>query len=247
MDALRRNRHHGHRRRHRQETRRRTLDDQPLALRGILDIAVKDKRLRTNPAAGIDNQPKKLSQKDRRYLDDATLAKLATTVTNPTHAVLVLTLGYTGLRWGEAIALRVRDVNMLRRRLHVVRNAVEVEGAVIVGAPKSWEKRTVPFPAFLDTALTQLMAGKTTDALVFTDGGDFLRRPKTDEDSGSCGCGLVAEHPLHGLDVRAGGDGEAGGGMAEVVDGEPLDAGCALGGAEPDARHLRRPLRQRPR
>jgi integrase len=155
-------------------------------LRGVLDLAVKDRRIRTNPAAGIENQPKKLSQKDRRYLDNATLARFATTVGATTLGVLVLVLGYTGLRWGEAIALRVRDVNPLRRRLHVRRNAVEVEGKIELGAPKNWEKRTVPYPSFLDAAIAHLVDGKGPDDLVFSDElGGFLRRPKTDEDSGS--------------------------------------------------------------
>ena len=36
--------------------------------------------------------------------------------------------------------------------------------------------------------------------------------------------GGVAEHPLNGLDVGAGGDGEAGGGVAQVVRTETGDA-----------------------
>lgn len=155
-------------------------------LRGVLDIAVKDMRIRKNPAAGVENQPRKHSAKDRRYLDDAELARFASKVGSYQLAVLVMVLGYTGLRWGEAIALRVRDVNMLRRRLHVVHNAVEVKGEVVVGSPKSWEKRTVPFPKFLDGALEQLLAGKGRDGLLFgADLGGYLRRPKTDEESGS--------------------------------------------------------------
>jgi integrase len=42
------------------------------------------------------------------------------------HGALVLTLAYCGLRWGEAIALRVRDVQFLRRRLLVSENAVQL-------------------------------------------------------------------------------------------------------------------------
>lgn len=42
------------------------------------------------------------------------------------HADLVLTLAFTGLRWGEAIALTVADVEFLKRRISVHRNAVQV-------------------------------------------------------------------------------------------------------------------------
>jgi integrase len=42
------------------------------------------------------------------------------------HADLVLILAFTGLRWGEAIALTVADVEFLKRRTSVHRNAVQV-------------------------------------------------------------------------------------------------------------------------
>ena len=53
-------------------------------------------------------------------------ARRVTTVTVPVQAapgwrVLVLLLGYTGLRWGEATALRVRDIDLNRRRIDVRR------------------------------------------------------------------------------------------------------------------------------
>jgi hypothetical protein len=38
---------------------------------------------------------------------------------------------------------------MLRHRINVATTATEVEGKVHVGTPKSWEKRSVPFPEFL--------------------------------------------------------------------------------------------------
>ncbi|MFE6995052.1 site-specific integrase [Microbacterium sp. NPDC057659] len=84
------------------------------------------------------------------------------------------------------MGLRVRDVNRLRKRLHVNRAAVEVDGVIELGAPKSWEKRTVPYPAFLDKPLKKLCEGKTNDALVFaTPNGHYHRRAKTSEGAGS--------------------------------------------------------------
>src|ERR1700760_4881915 len=41
---------------------------------------------------------------------------------------LVLLLGVGGLRWGEAAALRVRDIDALGRRVHLHENAVAVGG-----------------------------------------------------------------------------------------------------------------------
>ncbi|MFE7629004.1 site-specific integrase [Kocuria sp. NPDC057446] len=98
------------------------------------------------------------------------------------HPTLVLLLGYTGLRWGEAVGLRVRDVDLARRRINVERNAVEVGSRIEVGTPKSHKKRTVPFPAFLGTLLVEHVQGKGPHDLMFPGpSGGFLRRPKLSE------------------------------------------------------------------
>lgn len=153
-------------------------------LAGILDMAVRDQRIAKNPARGARNLPRKESTKERRYLSDDEVVRLA--AQSGPHTTLVLVLAYCGLRWSEAIGLRAQDVNILRRRLHINRAAVEVKGIIELGAPKNWEKRTVPFPAFLQKPLEAALKGKSTDGLVFcSDTGDYLRRAKSDEDAES--------------------------------------------------------------
>jgi integrase len=147
-------------------------------LAGILDDAVRAGRIRKNPARGAGNLPRKESAKTRRYLTDADVMALATAIADPVRSTLVLTLAYTGLRWSEAIGLRVRDVNQLRRRLHVRRPMVEIDGIFHDGEPKNWERRSVPYPAFLEPALAHLWADKGPDAFLFTDErGALLRQP----------------------------------------------------------------------
>ncbi|PTT20052.1 site-specific integrase [Microbacterium sp. HMWF026] len=149
-------------------------------LAGILDMAVRDGRIPRNPARGLVNLPKKVSHKARRYLTHDEAVRVAEACTTETHRTLVLTLAYCGLRWGEAVGLRVRDVNALRRRIHVARAAVEVDGKIVVGTPKTHERRTVPYPSFLAHPLAQLCEGKGPDSLIFTDAaGGYVRRPKT--------------------------------------------------------------------
>lgn len=63
--------------------------------------------------------------------------RLAAATHDHTLATVTLVLAYCGLRWSEAIGLRVSDTNMLRRRVHVNRAAVEVDGVIEIGAPKS--------------------------------------------------------------------------------------------------------------
>src|SRR4029079_7364517 len=77
-------------------------------------------------------------------------------------------LAYTGLRWGEMAALRVQDIDMLRRRVNVSRSVTE-SGGLVWSTPKTHERRSVPFPAVLADELSALMVGKTREALVFTD------------------------------------------------------------------------------
>lgn len=155
-------------------------------LAGVLDTAVKDGRIPKNVARGAGNLPRKETKKIRRYLTHAEVVRFAGATASPAQATLVVLLGYTGLRWGEAIGLRVRDLNMLRRRVHVNQAAVEVDGVIRVGPPKNWEKRAVPFPPFLAEPLARLCEGKAPDDLVFSDAaGAFLRRPKTSEGTSS--------------------------------------------------------------
>lgn len=146
---------------------------------------------------GLD---RKVSKKERRYLTDAEVVRLATATHDHTLATLVLLLAYCGLRWSEAIGLRVSDVNMLRKRVHVNRAAVEVDGSIEVGAPKSWEKRTVPFPTFLLGALERQCEGKSKGDLVFGDAeGNYLRRAKTSEGAASWFARAVEEAQLERL------------------------------------------------
>ena len=81
---------------------------------------------------------------------------------------MVRFLAYTGLGWGEMAALRVCDFDMLRRRVNVSRSVTE-SGGLVWSTPKTWERRSVPFPAVLADELAALMVGKDRDGLVFTD------------------------------------------------------------------------------
>jgi integrase len=76
-------------------------------------------------------------------------------------------LAYTGLRWGEMAALRVQDFDMLRRRVNVSRSVTEC-GTLVWSTPKSYERRSVPFPASLANELAALMVDKSREDLVFT-------------------------------------------------------------------------------
>lgn len=143
------------------------------ALSSILNNAVKDRRILENPAKEI-TLPRRVKKPDI-FLSHSQVQDLAEA--SGEHSTLVLTLAYTGLRWGEATGLRVQDIDFNRARLTVVQNAVMVGGHIEVGTPKTHQARTVPIPAFLLPLLRMACEGKLRTELVFGNGTAYLRQP----------------------------------------------------------------------
>ena len=69
----------------------------------------------------------------------------------------MMSAALASLRWGEATALRIRDVDTVQRRIKVHENAVSVSGTIHVGTPKTHQARAVPYPAFLNPLFADLM------------------------------------------------------------------------------------------
>ena len=132
-------------------------------LTSMLEAAVRDGRVARNAAAGVDLP--RLPTTDRRYLTHAQLDDLAERC-GP-HRLLVLVLGYTGLRWGEAAALRGRRMDLFRGRIEVAESVTDVNGRMIFGSPKSHARRWVPIPRFLRDDLAVQLADRGPDDLVF--------------------------------------------------------------------------------
>lgn len=140
-------------------------------LRSMLDLAVEDGRLPRNPAKSMSGStkgivPKAPTNRTHRYLSHEQLLAVAAKAGDA--RALVLVLGYAGLRWGEATALQVHDVDLLRSRLNVRRAVTDVRGELIYSTPKNHNTRTVPLPSFLREELEPLLEGKTTVDLLFT-------------------------------------------------------------------------------
>jgi integrase len=74
-----------------------------------------------------------------------------------------------GLRWGEAVALRRRHVDLLRRRLRVQDSLAEVSGHFVFGGTKSHATRAVPLSPAMVTAIETHLEGvkHAPDALLF--------------------------------------------------------------------------------
>jgi integrase len=145
-----------------------------------LDHAVRSGRIRANPARGL-NLPR-IRRRDYVFLTHEQVRHLA--YASGRWRLLILLLAYTGLRWGEATALRVCDVDLARRRIDVRRAYADVGGHLVLGSPKSHQSRTVPIPRFLASELSGLAERKKADDLLFTTpGGNPLRLPNWRRDA----------------------------------------------------------------
>lgn len=131
-------------------------------LAAVLDSAVRDRRIAFNPAREVKTPRKRT--KSKPYLTHQQVERLAAASKYPD---LIRFLAYTGLRWGEATGLKVAHVDRSKRRVRIEENAVKVNGHVEVGTPKTHEKRTVPYPAFLDDAVARACRSKAADDLVW--------------------------------------------------------------------------------
>lgn len=150
-------------------------------LRMVLDHAVLDRRLASNPAhlPRGTSLPKVTSKKSRRYLTHKEVHRLA--VACGEHATLVLVLAYTGVRWGEAIALRPEDILINRSRIHVSRSYSTTSGKPTLTSTKNHQVRDVPMARLIEASLVPLMDGLADDDLIFggpkpLDGNNFRRR-----------------------------------------------------------------------
>lgn len=150
-----------------------TIENAVGVLRLVLGLAVEDKRIAENPATKIKLPPRQ--HRPRAYLTHEQVWELAEAI-DPRYMTLVLFLAYAGLRFGEAAALEVRDLDLLRRRVEVRQQVTEVEGKLSWTPTKGKRRRFVPVPKFLVEPLSVLCQDKTREAQVFTSPkGETLR------------------------------------------------------------------------
>jgi len=145
----------------------------------VLDHAVRDGRLERNPArfdavGRVNYLPPLRLMTEHRYLTAPRLREVAAACGD--YETLILLMGTTGLRWGEATALTVRDVDWLRRRVRVTKAHVEDNGAIRIDTPKNHEARSVPLTSLMTEKLSLLVQGRGDGELLFTSpNGDPLR------------------------------------------------------------------------
>lgn len=147
-------------------------------LSNIYQDAIRDGLILTNPVEGIPLPKKTRAQKT--YLTHVQLQAFAAACGE--YETLILVMGYCGLRWGEAIALTTDDIDLLRRRITVNKNAVWLDKKVHLGTPKSNEEHSVPLIALVAEKLDKHMRSHPTGGLVWaTPKGGYVPRPNARE------------------------------------------------------------------
>lgn len=140
-------------------------------LHKILEAAVRQRLIRSNPAAGT-GMPRR-RHREMRFLTPPEIDRLLAACSGEyaRWRPLVLLLVATGLRYGEAIGLRVGRVDVLGCTVTVLETMHEAGGGdYIVTDPKSeHSRRTVPIPREVADELAPLVAGKERHELVFTE------------------------------------------------------------------------------
>lgn len=134
-------------------------------LSSVMKHAVKTHRIAASPCHDHD-LPRNEDQDDHVYLTHEQLETLAEQAGR--YQTFIRTLGYTGIRWGEAIAIKVGRTQLDDRRIRILQAYSDIDGHLELGPVKNHEKRSVPLPRSFAEELRPLVAGRPRDALVFT-------------------------------------------------------------------------------
>lgn len=136
-------------------------------LHTVLRDAVSARLIGANPCE--HSRLPKVEREETRFLTEQEAERLLAAAPARWRPLILLLL-FTGLRWGEAVGLRVGRLDILARRLTVVETMQELADTaeIVFVSPKSRKsRRSVGFPTRVAEALIELVAGLDRDALVF--------------------------------------------------------------------------------
>ena len=138
-------------------------------LKRVLDRPLRDRVIATNPALLRKKSLPRRPTTDRPVLSPTDIERLARAMRRDDDRTLVRLLGYSGLRIGEALALRRRDLDPARSTLAIQRSVEDVKGRLIVGETKAGVGRVITLPRALSAEIAarcELLPAEA-DALIF--------------------------------------------------------------------------------
>lgn len=147
-----------------------TRNDALSMLSRLLDGAARAHVIVANPARLVRRPRDERAQSVRsRALTLSEVRVMLDAVEAGPYRAYLAALVYTGMRAGEASALRVEDVDVVARVIHVRRNfATGRSGSMVEQSPKSHKERTVPLPQAFYPYVKDAIAGKRRTELVFS-------------------------------------------------------------------------------
>ncbi|MEE8375360.1 MAG: tyrosine-type recombinase/integrase [Acidimicrobiia bacterium] len=143
-------------------------------LGAVMRRAVKDELIPRNPIDKLDATDKPTVRRRRQlFINDFEVKALADAAAerHDGAGMLIRFFAYSGCRWGEATALRVGDIEANgsgKAKVHVERAYSDVRGKLVLGEPKTHERRVVILPAWVSRMMFDHIEGKSADELVFT-------------------------------------------------------------------------------
>jgi integrase len=143
-------------------------------LRAALDGAVRDGLIARNVAAAVARPG--LPRKEARHLSAAELSRVLDAARSSRYYPALVLCAATGLRRGELMALKWRDVDLSAGTLAVRGTVNRVDGKLVITEPKSDRaRRVIPLPdplvTMLKTHRTAQKAERMRAANVWTDHG----------------------------------------------------------------------------
>ena len=162
----------------RQKYSRRNVQLHLTVIRLVCQRAVLLGKMAVDPSSVLA-VPKGLSQKRREVPEDAALAAVLASQSEE-MGLYALTLLYTGLRRGEALALRYEDIDRKNRVIHVLRSLQFVPNFPEIKEPKTEAGiRDVYYPEALDKLLPKKKSGPVfpgPDGKNYMNKGNFIYR-----------------------------------------------------------------------
>lgn len=149
------------------------------ALRQVMEAATDNGLVVASPCRRVSLP--RMPDTEPRILTTAQVESLAAALPAPLRA-LPLLLAYGGLRIGEALALRRRHIDLLRKRLLVAESVSEVAGRMSYGSTKTQQQRVVPLPSSVASDLAAHLAAFVVfdaDAYLFTGRTGRPKRPSS--------------------------------------------------------------------
>ncbi|PZG20917.1 tyrosine-type recombinase/integrase [Nonomuraea aridisoli] len=145
----------------------------------LMTAAEEDKLISRNPCRikGADNE----HTPERPVITVSQVFELADRMTDKRFRALILLATFASLRWGEVIALRRHDLDLVARTVRVREQLIELDGGEMRLCPVKSKagRRTIGIPAAIIPALSEHLAsyvGPEEDAFVFLGkNGGFLR------------------------------------------------------------------------